>query len=485
MIAMKEKDMLKNMYEQEHGSKALDMSADEILTANLSKGARVRSRGFAGAAIAAAAMLAVGVGAFALHTGLETADSGVGTPVAASNLSSSQQKPESEPTQTDGQPLTAITRDEYSQKLYKDSTMYVFCDDKNADEPDFYIVNEEYVSEIKDFISKYLNGEVDCEGCDYKFFDRDETQSEEITQFTNNREFEKYDGYFYQVIKYRDENGKYISIETAGTDYSNINNLYADVSVYDEYSKKPDYLIKSKRFLFTEQSDLSKMMTALWNNTLDYRAKLGVKSADDSSDEKTTTTVTQKTPDSKSTERAAQKPDDNKSDEPAVTTTVTYDPKNDYTPDEIQPLPRGEIDFADKPVIVRFTRSVDSSLPQADMSFRLIDWYEDIVKDMYDEYKSGNIKPAATLTMDDEPEGITGGTAMTVYWTRDDGGLVEFMGVDMDGQKAYIRLTDLDENDTCATGKVHYFSTDSEMYQMLWKIWDFYYPVYENVDEMP
>nr|MCR5816125.1 hypothetical protein [Ruminococcus sp.] len=67
MIAMKEKDMLKNMFEQEHSSKALDMSADEILNANSTHGARVKSRGFAGAIVAAAAVLAVGVGVFALN----------------------------------------------------------------------------------------------------------------------------------------------------------------------------------------------------------------------------------------------------------------------------------------------------------------------------------------------------------------------------------------------------------------------------------
>ena len=182
--------------------------------------------------------------------------------------------------------------------------------------------------------------------------------------------------------------------------------------------------------------------------------------------------------------RNAPDPKEKLSDDP-VTTTVTKDIKDNYTSDEIQPLPRGEIDFSDKPVIVHFTRSVDSSLPQADMSFRLIDEYEDIAKDMYDEYKSGNIKPAETLTMDDEPEQITGGTAMTVYWTRDDGGMVEFMGVDMDGQKAYIRLTDLDEGDTCGTGKVFYFDKESTVYNNLLDIWKFYYPVYENVDEMP
>jgi hypothetical protein len=277
------------------------------------------------------------------------------------------------------------------------------------------------------------------------------------------------------MLSYKDESGKYICIETSGNDYDRVY-----VSVHDELPDKfPEYLNKGKLVEFDEQSDLSKMMTALWNNTLDYRAKLGK----NSTDEKTTTTITEKTPDAKSTEVEAKKPD-NESDEPA-TTTVTYDPKDSYTPDEIQPLPRGQIDFADNPTIVHFTRSVDSSLPQADMSFRLIPEYDDIIKGIYDAYKSGELKPAETLTMDDEPEQITGGTMMSVYWKNDKGGTVEFMGVDINESKAFILLTDLDEGDTCATGKVHYFSTDSEMYQMLWKIWGFYYPVYEKVDKIP
>lgn len=66
--------MLKNMFEQEHKSTALDLSADEVLNARLGKGARVKSHTAAIVATAAAAILAVGIGVYALNSNLETAD---------------------------------------------------------------------------------------------------------------------------------------------------------------------------------------------------------------------------------------------------------------------------------------------------------------------------------------------------------------------------------------------------------------------------
>ena len=74
MITMKEKDMLKNMFEQEHKSTALDLSADEILSAKIGKGARVKTHTVAIVSAAAAAILAVGIGVYALNSNLETAD---------------------------------------------------------------------------------------------------------------------------------------------------------------------------------------------------------------------------------------------------------------------------------------------------------------------------------------------------------------------------------------------------------------------------
>ena len=87
---MKEKDMLKNMYEQTHRSSALDMDANEILSANLGRGARVKSRGFAGAVAALAVLaVAVGFGVYALGGSgdIETASPAASEPVATTTTS--------------------------------------------------------------------------------------------------------------------------------------------------------------------------------------------------------------------------------------------------------------------------------------------------------------------------------------------------------------------------------------------------------------
>ena len=568
MIAMKEKDMLKNMFEQEHSSKALDMSADEILTANLGHGARVRSRGFAGAAIAAAAVLAVGVGAFALNSGMETAD----PQFTATNTSAASKVTDDTGADASGTdyktkpPVIETYRDRLIITLLNDSGAACRYDITDTDTLNyFFSFADSFISsphsdldasdvdkdsfddcEIEFDDSKNgralfarMNSSGNIELCYAQGDDRsayyyiDGSRNKELydvlvkckeagkKQLDEQNTTNPYDMSVY--IKDEDNNVTNIDLKKHGIDYSELagktdafykafkaDTLPDGVTVKEaddwdeiEYDHTVEMSIGNARLAFDMSGEDSSALyfEEIIYDGLEFKSSCGYEISDASeiyvylhdmwgkvnndktADEKPTTTVTEKTPDAKSTEVEAKKPD-NESDEPA-TTTVTYDPKDSYTPDEIQPLPRGEIDFADNPTIVHFTRSVDSSLPQADMSFRLIDEYDDLLKGMYAAYKSGELKPAETLTMDDEPEQITGGTAMTVYWTRDDGGMVEFMGVDMDGQKAYIRLTDLDEKHTCGTGKVHYFSTDSEMYQMLWKIWGFYYPVYENVDEMP
>ena len=72
------------MFEQSHRSHSLEMDANEILSANLSRGARVRGRGIAGAVAALAVLAAaVGIGIYTLgDRGLETDSSEVYESVA-------------------------------------------------------------------------------------------------------------------------------------------------------------------------------------------------------------------------------------------------------------------------------------------------------------------------------------------------------------------------------------------------------------------
>lgn len=339
---MKEKEMLKKMYEQNHKSTALEMSADEILSENLSRGARVKNRGFAGAAVAAAAVLAVGAGVIALNNGSIETCSGESTPAVSGEGISS-------------------------------------ADAQNNNRSYYQIVPADSLPE------------------------------------------EIFDG---ARIPGEDENAP------AG----------------------------------------------------------GEKSADSADSNDTTTTTVTKTvrADVKDTAHAMTSTSSAELPEEAqpTTTTVTWDPKDEYSADEIKPI-SGEVNLVldEGKATVRFTRSISKEFPQADMTFWLIPGYMQQIKSLYYEYKDGEIKPAENMTIENDPSQLTGGTWMSIVFKNKDGEVIYIEGVDINEQKAYVRLTDGAEE--CVTGKVFYFDQSSEIYNMLWKIWDFYYDIYENTDSLP
>ena len=123
--------MLKNMFEQEHKSTALDLSADEVLNARLGKGARVKSHTAAIVATAAAAILAVGIGVYALNSNLETADPEF-TATNSSQAETITTTTKSTDGSSSGAETTTVTEDGASKET--DSTTKIT--DGSSDDPD-------------------------------------------------------------------------------------------------------------------------------------------------------------------------------------------------------------------------------------------------------------------------------------------------------------------------------------------------------------
>ena len=173
--------------------------------------------------------------------------------------------------------------------------------------------------------------------------------------------------------------------------------------------------------------------------------------------------------------------DDSLSEEPA-TTTVSWTPDMKYAPEDLKPI-AGEVNLTldEDNAVVHFTRSISEDFPQADMKFWLIDEQVDMLKGIYEDYRSGEIT-ADTLTLENDPSQISGGTLLSVSFLNKDGEMVYLEGVDINEKKAYVRL--IDGAEECVTGKVFYFSPDNQMYMVLWKIWDTYYDAYEGTDSL-
>lgn len=174
--------------------------------------------------------------------------------------------------------------------------------------------------------------------------------------------------------------------------------------------------------------------------------------------------------------------DDSTSEEP-VNTTVSWTPDMSYSPEDIKPI-AGEVNLTlgEDNAVVHFTRSINHDFPQADMKFWLIEEQVDMLKGVYEAYKSGEIT-ADTLTLENDPSQFSGGTWLSVSFLNKDGEIIYLEGIDVNEKKAYVRL--IDGADDCATGNVFYFSPDNQMYMALWKIWDFYYDTYEGTDSLP
>lgn len=105
---------------------------------------------------------------------------------------------------------------------------------------------------------------------------------------------------------------------------------------------------------------------------------------------------------------------------------------------------------------------------------------ENAVRADYIQFKDGNIKPALTIPADKLPE-QKGAVTMTVRFINDNGDLVVLTGQSLDKGNIYIEMIDA-EGEDCATGKVFYFDTDSDIYSDMLDIWRMYYELYGSID---
>lgn len=630
---MKEKEMIKKMYEEQHGSKALELSADEILNANLTHGARVKSRGIIGAAAAAAAVLAVGVGVFALNnSSIETSPGESTSAAGQQNTTLSRSELSVTDTQSrviyDGARIpgektyspTTFTPLSVEEIRNGDNTnkvlINVFGSESSDPKDTIFSVEGGAVDRLNDLYSEYLSGKyepvvkghIDEDSPELSgdvleandSFEEIRAQSKSVSasfydengqhvvfyallSCTENKAaikiFEDVEHNKYSVALFNDDSQVFKALRDIYFEYEN---YFADLNSWDRsrgdldkgYVTLTNYIGEDKNTVLCNHFTL-KCKVASWyysfsqapssqidkdysgedskvlkgkqlcigfydkninrivyiykdadkypvrvvyctqdgepvegetyyidlyssnNKDLLYAVEIAAHSEyfeyslpaepiqkstktepdPDRPATAATTTVPKAEPETTTTTTSPKtKPE-------STTTTVTSDPKDEYSANEIKPI-SGEIniDLGDN-ATVRFTRSISKEFPQADMTFWLISEYTDRIKGIYYEYKEGQIKPADSITLEDDPSQLTGGTWMSIAFKNKDGEVIYIEGVDINEQKAYVRLTDGAEE--CVTGKVFYFDQGSEMYKMLREIWDFYYDIYENTDSLP
>lgn len=559
MNTMKEKDMLKNMFEQEHKSTALDLSSDEILTAKLGRGAMIRrSRGAAIAAAAAAIILAVGIGIYALNSGIETADPAL----VAKDTTSSQAELEQE-LNTDISILVvsdagvigkfdltdsdirneaqaflnsffdAPYSDHQGSDIDKNSfydyliTIYdtkngriielrmtesniiqLSCSYPDGTNETYYVdgnKNKELyrlVLKCKEAGDKMLDEQNKADPYSLNVYVSDNDDVSGIDLKENSIDYSEFTGKldsFYKAFK-ADTLPESVTVEQVDgimlkSPYLGVTMVEGNVHLEFQLAKEKGSSLYMTEYTYTgkavesfveykisDNAEIYKYLKDMWSKVGNKNKTPDEKTV--TSDEDTTTTTTQQTTKKTTTKKTTTtKTANNTAKKTSKVTTVSWTPDMKYSSDEIQPLPLKE-NYPEDMTIVHFRRPRDTENSQSAMSFELIDEYEDLIKGVYDSYKSGEIKPSETVALNDDPHVKTWGTMMYVYWyDESDGGLVQFLGVDINEDIAFIRLTDLDSReDDCATGKVFYFDKQSEVYKQIKAIWDFYYPIYESVE---
>lgn len=513
--------MLKNMFEQEHKSTALDLSADEVLNARLGKGAMIKSHRTAIAAAAAALVLAAGIGIFALNSGIETAD----PDFVAKDTSASQPAQERELstdvritlvndagnvgnfdlTDNDLRSRAQTFADSFADAPYSDLNEadvdkdslddYVieFSDKKNdralimrmnssnvivlelclGDDVETYCIDGnkhkelcELIEKCKQAGDKKLEEQLRADPYSLNVYVSDNDDVSDIDLKENSIDYSEFTGKldsFYKAFK-ADTLPEGVTVEQVDgimlkSPYLGVTMVEGNVHLEFQLAKEKGSSLYMTEYTYTGKAVESFVEYKISDNAEIYQLMRELWSK---------------------IENKKQPADDN-NDDPAVT-TATDDPKDNYTADEIKPL--SFIDnYPEDMTVVHFRRPRDTENSQSAMSFELIDEYEDLIKGVYDSYKSGEIKPAETFTPVDDPLTKTWGTMMYVFWyDESDGGLVQLLGANINEDAAFIRLTDLDSrDDDCETGNVFYFDKQSAVYKQMKAIWDFYYPVYESV----